>query len=65
MGKFETEKNIRTLLGNIRNGNTQKWKIRENCYTEILLAILQYSAFLLTTFETADPDKPYSALNLL
>ena len=39
-GKLETEKNICPLCGNIRNGNTQKLKIRENCYTE-KLAILQ------------------------
>ena len=41
MGKLETEKNIRPLFVNIRNGITQKWEIRENCYTE-KLAILQY-----------------------
>ena len=40
-GKSKTEKNICPLFGNIRNGNTQKWEIRENCHTE-KLAILQY-----------------------
>ena len=40
--KFETEKDICPLFGNIRNGNTQKWKIRGNCYTA-KLGILQES----------------------
>ena len=33
-------KNMCPLFGNIRNGNTQKWKVREKCYTE-KLTILQ------------------------
>ena len=41
MGKLETEKIIRLLFRNIGNGNTQKRKIKENCYTE-KLAILEY-----------------------
>ena len=40
-GKLKTGKNICPLFRNIRNGNTQKWEIRENCHTE-KLAIQQY-----------------------
>ena len=50
------EKNICPLFGNIRNGNTQKLKIRENCYTEKISHSTVYNGILTPCPEPVDPS---------